>query len=344
MSSGASLAAPARAEAPRWRKPLLAVVGLVVSAVCIWLATRNISLSQVGDSLREAEYAWLVPAVVLTYATIVLRGIRWRLLFHDRSLVAASESTAAVNVGLMFNNVLPSRAGEIPRVLGLRRVTGLSAFEIGMTVLVERAIDVFVIAVIGLAIWPALPDRAWVTALGFFCLAVIVACAIFILLLAIFRRRLVTVLERLLLKLPFLSDARAQTVHEALRAGMRIMLRPRALAEAVGVSFLLWGVAGLATWSLFPAFDLSLDSAAPWLVLVANTFALTVPSSSGSIGVYEASVQAALVAYGVSKSAALSYALVLHAVNFFPVILSGVVALSWLGRRAPAERLRARET
>lgn len=338
MSLGARLAEPVQRQVRRRRTVLIVVVGGVVSGLCAWLATRNISLAQVGDSLAAAEYGWLVPAVLLTYATVWLRSVRWRFLFQERGSVSPGQSLAAVNVGLMFNNVLPSRAGEVARVVALRRVTGLSAFEIGTTVVVERVLDVFVIAALGLAIWPVLPDRAWLDVLGLVCAGVVAACAAFVILLVVLRRQLVALLERMLLALPLVSEARAQSVHEALRAGMRILLRPGPLLEAVAVSFLLWGVAGLAVWSLFPAFDLSADSAAPWLVLVANTFALAVPSSSGSIGVYEASVQVALVAYGVTKSAALSYALALHAVNFFPVILSGLLAVSWLGRQPQIAR------
>jgi uncharacterized protein (TIRG00374 family) len=106
----------------------------------------------------------------------------------------------------------------------------------------------------------------------------------------------------------------------------------RRLAWCVLLSAAVWGVAGLAALVLFPAFDLDAGTLAPWLLLVANSFALVVPSSPGTVGVYEASVQASLVAFGVAKATAVSLALVLHAVNFFPVIAVGAIAWWWLRR------------
>jgi uncharacterized membrane protein YbhN (UPF0104 family) len=89
-------------------------------------------------------------------------------------------------------------------------------------------------------------------------------------------------------------------------------------------------------WVLFPALDLEIGAAAPWLILVANSFAIAIPSGPATVGVYEASVQAALIAYGISPSVGLSYAVVLHAVNFFPIILLGMVCSWWVGRHPAA--------
>ena len=44
---------------------------------------------------------------------------------------------------------------------------------------------------------------------------------------------------------------------------------------------------------------------------------------------FEGATVVALGAYGVSRSDALSYALVLHAVNFFPYLVAGVIAMRW---------------
>ena len=50
---------------------------------------------------------------------------------------------------------------------------------------------------------------------------------------------------------------------------------------------------------------------------------LILPASPAAVGVFEAAVLVALKAYGVPESRALSYALVLHALNFFPYIVAG---------------------
>jgi glycosyltransferase 2 family protein len=219
----------------------------------------------------------------------------------------------------------------------LRRTTGVSAFEIGATVLVERILDVFVIALLGAALWALFPDRAWIQVMTLICFGVIVGFAIFVAALALLRERLPSLLARLLSKLPLVSNKRAVHVSTALRAGGSVLLRPRQLIEVVLLSIVLWGLGGLSIWILFPAFDLHAGAVSPWLILVANTFAIAVPSGPGTVGVYEASVQVALIAFGVAASTALSFAIVLHAIHFFPVILIGMIASWWIGRH-PADR------
>jgi uncharacterized protein (TIRG00374 family) len=230
----------------------------------------------------------------------------------------------------MFNNLLPSRAGDIMRVLALRRATGLSAVEIGTTVVIERVLDVFVLGVFGLALWPWLPDAAWIDALAAVCAGIVAACILGVALLAALRTPARSLVGRGLRRLPRVSPERAERLQRALTAGGLVLASPRRLAICVGLSAATWLAAGVAALVLFPAFDLDAGSLAPWLLLVANSFALVVPSSPGTVGVYEASVQASLVAFGVGPATALSFALVLHAVNFFPVIAVGVAAWFWL--------------
>jgi uncharacterized protein (TIRG00374 family) len=323
------------------RRTVLVLVGLGISVFFAWLASRKISLADLRESLASADYVWLLPTLALTFAGGWVRAIRWRLLFTDPKSVSTAQSFGALTIGLMFNNILPSRAGEVPRLFALRRATGLSASEVGTTIIVERILDVFALAVTALVVWPFLPSRPWIHLLGIFCAGIVVGCVVLVGLLALFRRRLPPLALRLLCKLPYVSDERAAAVQNGLAAGSRILLNPRRLTGVVALSFAAWALVGLSGWTLLPAFDLDgVDPLAAALILIANSFALTIPSSSAAVGVYEASVQAALVAFGVSASTALSYALVLHAVNFFPIIAVGAIASWMMGSRPPHKRLR----
>jgi uncharacterized membrane protein YbhN (UPF0104 family) len=52
-----------------------------------------------------------------------------------------------------------------------------------------------------------------------------------------------------------------------------------------------------------------------------------IPSLPAGIGVYEAATLLALSAYGVDDSRALSFAVVLHGVNFFPYLLAAYLLI-----------------
>ena len=319
-------------------RALLVALGLGISTLAAWLSIRQVDLGRVRESLETAHWAWLVPSLVLTYVVLWLRAVRWRFLFADPGSVTTWQSAVAVNIGLAFNNILPWRAGEIPRIFALRRVTGLSAFGIGATVVVERVLDVFVLALLGLALWPFLPDRDWIHALEYVCVGIVAGVVTLVALLVATRERLGRLAPRAARLLPFVSEPRMTTVLASIGAGGRVLLHPRRLLLSVALSVAVWAVTGLSVLALYPAFDLDIRSSSSLLILVTTSFALTVPSTSGALGVYEAAVRTALVAYGVPASQALSFALALHAVNFFPVIATGLAAM-WMAGSRHAERV-----
>ncbi len=329
--------APATSKGPSslTRGRAFVILGAAISAVALWLALRRVSFDDVWTSLTDAHWVWVLPCLALTYVTLLLRAVRWRHLFLEHGRVSTWESAKAVNVGLLFNNILPSRAGEVPRIFALSRRTGISKVEIGGTIIVERCLDVLVIAVAALIAWPFLPDDSWIQALCVICGAIVAGFVVLTVVLVTFRQRARGVALALLRRLPLVSDERAAALTASLSRGVHIVANPRRLALALGFSTLIWTAATFSVVALLPAFDIPVTTSTAILVIVATSLALTGPATSGGLGVYEAAVQASLVAVGVTASTALSFALVLHAINFVPICLTGVLA-SWgtiLGRR-----------
>ena len=91
-----------------------------------------------------------------------------------------------------------------------------------------------------------------------------------------------------------------------------------------------WIALSFSNWLLMLGFDFDIPVASGLLVSVAVGVALILPAAPSGIGVFEAAVIAALAAYDIPREEALSYALVLHALNFFPFLVAGPVAM---GRR-----------
>ena len=314
----------------RWpsggRRTMLILLGLVVSGVCLWAALRQASWSEVRASVEAASWAWIIPSLALTYLTLLVRAIRWRYLFLEPERVSVWESAKAINVGLLFGNLLPSRAGEVPRIFALGARTGVSKVETGGTIVVERAFDLLTVAIAALLLWPVLPSDAWVQALVGIC-AVVVACLVVgSVVLWILRGRAAALSEAGLRRLPFITDQRAASFTTSFARGVRVVADPRRFIVVLSLSVLVWIVTTASVYALFPALDLPLSWASAWLVVVATSLALTVPATSAGLGVYEAAVQASLVAFGVPASEALAFALVLHAINIVPISITGAVA------------------
>ena len=80
------------------------------------------------------------------------------------------------------------------------------------------------------------------------------------------------------------------------------------------------------------AFHLHVPFACAVLVTVAVGLAMVLPAPPAAVGVFEGAVLIAMRAYGLSRSAALPFALVLHVVNFVPFIVVGVLLLRYNAR------------
>jgi uncharacterized protein (TIRG00374 family) len=330
---GRRLRAPSQAAV---RRVALLLVGAAVSAACLWLAVRNVSLAEVWSSLETADWIWLVPTLAFTYATLFIRAVRWRFLFQDPHAVSTWEAAKALNIGLLFNAFLPSRAGEVPRIFALARSTGQSKLEVTGTIVVERLLDLFSVAVIGVVIWPWLPDEGWIDALCVICGLIVAGSVAGAVATWLLRRSAVSLANRVLRAVPFLSAERSAEFVASLVRGVRAVRQPRRLALALALSGLVWLATYLSIVALYPAFDLPVGSASAWLILVVTSLAMTIPSTAGGLGVYEAAVQSALVATGVASGLALSFALALHAVNLVPIAITGAIAAWGSAASAPA--------
>ena len=91
-------------------KGLLAVAGLAVSAVFLWLAVRNADLDAVRKELAAASLGPIVLAVVVLGIGYGFQAARWRRIADARTL-GLGRFYGMVLGGLACNNVLPIRIG-----------------------------------------------------------------------------------------------------------------------------------------------------------------------------------------------------------------------------------------
>jgi glycosyltransferase 2 family protein len=212
-------------------------------------------------------------------------------------------------------------------VLALNRRAGTSIAEASATVVLERAYDILCLLLLLFVATPWLPSISWLRAAAL--LGIIVAaglaCAIFIL--ARWGVRPVHFALKPLQRLPFLSTERIAQVGDRIGEGLAAARQPRLVLAAFGLTTIGWLAAALADWFVMRGFHLALPFAAALLVVIATNVAQILPSSPAAVGVFEAATLVALKPYHVSDSRALSYALVLHVLNFVPFIVAGPLLL-----------------
>lgn len=306
---------------------------LAVAVVFIYLAVRNVRLSEAWHALRTSNFWWLIPAFGAFVLATLMRALRWRSLFASDRRPPLGAVGAAMLIGYLFNSIMPARAGEAARVVALTQRAGTPAAEIVGTVVVERAYDVLSILLIFFCASPWLPAVSWFGTAAAFAGVTAVLLGLLIWVLAVHGDRPLRFVLRPLARLPRLSIERVERAGVELAAGLTGLRDRRIALEAFAWSVGIWLMSALFAWLVLLAFQPSLGYDAGILVIVAIGLAMIIPSPPAAIGVFEAAGVLALKAYGISQTQALPYALVLHVVNFVPFIVAGLLTLQLATRR-----------
>lgn len=309
-------------------RPLLLVVGFVVTVAGIVFAVRGVALDDAADALADSNLWWLVPSFAVFVVGVFLRGLRWWALFDVDERPPLREVTRALLVGYFFNNILPMRAGEAARVITLHARTQTPRAETLGTVVAERVFDLLALLVILFAAYPWLPELSWLRAAAIFAFVVVAGVAALVFVLVRWDERAIHWLLAPLRRVR--RDGFAERVeHAAINAtrGLVAIRDPRIALEAMALTIASWVVLSFSYWVLMQAFSLDLPFVAGLLVTVTINMGLVLPSSPAAVGVFEAATVIALKAFDIPQAQALSYAVVLHLLNLVPFLVAGAVLL-----------------
>ncbi|HYZ76891.1 MAG TPA: lysylphosphatidylglycerol synthase transmembrane domain-containing protein [Gaiellaceae bacterium] len=305
------------------RRYVLLAAGAFVSAGLAWLATRNVDPQAFAAAFRRSDWWYLLPSGAALVAAVASRWLRWWLLFARGRRPPLHTLGRAFLIGYLFNNLLPARPGELARALALRREVRTPVAEALATTAAERVYDVLALVALLLLsapFLPASPDvRTATIAAGVVAAAAVAAAVAF--------GRKGARLERLLSRMPGVSAGTAGRWTASILDGLVSLRDLRIAASAAALTAVSWVLLAMSAWALFDAFHLRLGFGVAVLVVGAANLTLLVPASPGGVGVFEAAVVGVLAGFSVDRSAALSYAVALHGLNFFPYVLVGAVAL-----------------
>jgi hypothetical protein len=150
----------------------------------------------------------------------------------------------------------------------------------------------------------------------------------FLLVLSFQKERGMNVLRRLTARIPFAQNPKLWDALESLIDGFAILRSPR---EIIGVALwavFVWLTGGAIYWIVMRAMHLDASVAAAFLVMLVTSLVVVVPSTPGYIGLFHATAVFVLnTVFGVDKSVALSYAVVVHAFTYLLLIGLGIFSM-----------------
>ena len=101
------------------------LLGLALSALLLWWTLHDEPLHEVWRAIASANVPLLLFATVVATCIFPLRARRWRpILDPVAPNLPFGPLWRATAIGMMVNNVVPARAGELARAYALTRETG----------------------------------------------------------------------------------------------------------------------------------------------------------------------------------------------------------------------------
>jgi uncharacterized protein (TIRG00374 family) len=306
-------------------------LGIVISAVFLWLALRGLALGDVWREIQEAKLWWLAPGIGAYFVAVWARAWRWHYLLRPLKNVATRTAFPIVAIGYMGNNIYPARAGEILRSYLLRRKHGVPMSASIATIVVERSFDGIVM--LGF-VFLNLPELARVTAdaglVGDIRSVTLIGAAGFLLAVTVFllmaafpdraKRAIQAGTVRLL---PDGLQPQAMGLFERFLDGLASLRSPREVLMVLLTSVVIWLLETAKYWFVMQAFPFEVSFFALMLMNGIVNLATTIPSAPGYVGTFDAPGIAVLVAFSTPKALATGYTLVLHAALWLPITALG---------------------
>ncbi len=321
------------------------VVGLVVSLAFLVLLFYQVNLKEMGEALTEANFLYLVPAIVVYFVAVLFRTLRWRYLLAPVRLFPVTRLYPIVVVGYMANNLLPVRLGELVRSYYLGEKEKFSASTALASIVVERVYDGLTLLFLGVigALSLVLMGVAWnpgkAGTTPWLVMAVVAAVAflgaIALLSLLATSPRLRELVKEIVRVCPARLRPKAEELVARFIQGLEVLRSPRRHLGLFLLSLPVWFSETMVYYLIALSFhlpDLFTSSgvfiSVMLLVTATSNLATSIPSTIGGIGPFEYVTQRTLVVLGVGISIATAYATFLHIIALWlPVTLVGLFFL-----------------
>ena len=307
-------------------------LGLAISVVFMYFALNKLKLDEFWLAVKSANYWWILPGIAVYFVGVWVRAWRWHYLLGPIKKIPTRVMFPVTCIGYMGNNIYPARAGEVLRAVVLKRREGVPISASLATVIVERIFDGVVMLAFVFLNLPALAKLADsdsgflgnIQSLALIGTGIFLGALVIFLLAAMFPVVTLRIGQWLIDHLlPERIREKTSGIMHKFLDGLASLRSPFNILMVFLTSVVIWLLETIKYWFVMHAFSFTVSFFALMLLNGIANLATTIPSAPGYIGTWEAVTKAVLVAFGVSGSEALAYAVVLHVALWLPITLLG---------------------
>ena len=319
-------------------------LGLVISAVFLYIALRGMHIQDVWEIIKTAQFWWVIPSVAVYFLGVWARSWRWRYLLRPIKEIPTKRLFPTVCIGYMGNNIYPIRAGELLRAYVLKKDENVAISASLATIIVERIFDgVVMLGFVFLNLRELSGLTTYSGFIGSIQTLAVWGAVVFIGVLVVFmlaamfpvkaEKTGLWLVDHLL---PQKWREKAAGIMLRFLTGLESLRSPKDAFLILLTSIVVWLLETGKYWFLMHAFPFRISYFALMLMNGIVNLSTTLPSAPGYVGTFDAPGIALLQAYGIRLELAAAYTLVLHVALWLPITLLGAYfflrkGLSWSG-------------
>ncbi len=309
------------------------IIGILLSVFFMYLSFRKVEFGHMISAFQQASYIYILPALFIMFFSHWLRALRWRFLLEPVKKIDLATLYSSLLIGYMANTFLPAHLGEFLRAYMVGKKRPVASGAVFGTIVMERIIDVFTLLVLLALTLVVFPFPDLVKKSGYVSFAGIVVLFIILFLLKRYRGPGIRAVEKILAVFPKTFGQKVVDLMDSFLDGI-VPLKKVAHYVIVSVlSIAIWLCYAFIFQLLFNAFGFVGLYQMPWyaalVLLVITTISVLVPSSPGYVGTYHYLCMLSLRMFGVPEDEGLAFAFVAHGINFLPLLIVGLLILSF---------------
>jgi uncharacterized protein (TIRG00374 family) len=313
---------------------------LIAGAGLVWVF-HDAEWAKLWGNIAGLNWWWVALGVLFDVLSYASQGFRWHLLLKPQGEIPTLRATQAVYSGLFINEILPMRMGEIARAYLVSIWMAKPVVAMIPSMALERLFEgIWLAAGIGVtAIFVPLP-RNLVRA-GDILGLVVLALTGAVLYLTFRRKREAPVEAAETGRRPRLFRWLVSTLGK-LEGGLRSIGFSRYSAAAFFVTLLLFVFQAFSFWFIMKAYGLGLSFWVGAAVFLIVHFGTALPNAPANIGTYQLFCVLGLTLFGVEKTAAAGFSIVVFVLLTIPLWAIGFIALGQSGMTLAGIRDRIR--
>ena len=300
------------------------IILFIISFFGLYIAFKGEDITNIYDQLINLDLFKILIALLLLILSCLIRAYRWHILLLPFANISFHKVFSATMIGYFGNGVLAFRLGEVLKANAVAKGNDINTSHAFGTVILERLLDVIVLLIILLIIIPWFPfeDRYVSLAVSIFSFSISVTVGLIYI---FYKKKFFKKLEHLKI-FSYSFSKKIILLIKKIFQGLTIITETKNIYSIFISSIIIWLIYFIVTFITLKACGIYLDIFETCVLLVLGSIAIGIPALPGSAGTYDAGIKYSLIIiFQVESIKALNYAIVSHAISYFPLLIIGFI-------------------